>query len=373
MNRKIFAFLFILIALLSSQSHSEVRVILDEDFYWVTKKGADEVLERVKAAGFNVFVPCVWHGRGVTWNSKFKFREPRWEKVRKTGHDPLEYLITKAHSMGIEVHPWFTVSLRQREFLSEYYDDGTPESSFDMHKPEFREFITSLVAEVVENYQVDGINLDYIRTRGNCDSDYCVKNYAEHGFGDLKNDLSVLKMGNKEWKKVAAWNAIAIDDVVATVSKLVREKKPHLVLSVSSHAGMQWLKGQGTNSVKWANEGLIDLILHIEYSDIPKIRLNLWNKALSELNDHRKIVMMVGNYEKSALDKSNVWPRDANKVNALFSYSLKKNPSAVGYALYEYRFLSSDQIKVLSIGELKTWVPADWLGFKIVPGNLSSE
>ena len=35
------------------------------------EEATDEVLARIKTAGFNVFGPIVWHGRGATWPSAY--------------------------------------------------------------------------------------------------------------------------------------------------------------------------------------------------------------------------------------------------------------------------------------------------------------
>lgn len=107
---------------------SESRAIFDEGLHWASKRGAETVCRRIKEAGFNVFMPCVWHGRGTTWPSQLapwdsKFPAP-------PDYDPLEYLIATAQRYDIEIHPWFTVMRRDRDFFREYYDEGTPKRMF---------------------------------------------------------------------------------------------------------------------------------------------------------------------------------------------------------------------------------------------------
>ena len=41
----------------------ESRIIFDEGLNWVTRASADRLCSRIARAGFNVFSPCVWHGR----------------------------------------------------------------------------------------------------------------------------------------------------------------------------------------------------------------------------------------------------------------------------------------------------------------------
>jgi len=85
----------------------ESRAILDEGLNWVTKDSAERVCARIARAGFNVFIPCVWHGRGTIWPSKLA----PWDShnVRAQGFDPLANLLQTAERYHIEVHPWFTV------------------------------------------------------------------------------------------------------------------------------------------------------------------------------------------------------------------------------------------------------------------------
>ncbi|WDT80450.1 MAG: family 10 glycosylhydrolase [Candidatus Manganitrophus sp.] len=121
------------LALSSGVSLFESRAIFDEGLAWITKDLAEKLLTRIKKAGFNVFVPCVWHGRGTIWPSDLAPWDTR--KVRVPGFDPLENLIKLAEKYEIEIHPWFTVSLRQRDFLPqlEFFEQRFKEELLDRH------------------------------------------------------------------------------------------------------------------------------------------------------------------------------------------------------------------------------------------------
>src|SRR3569623_1087438 len=46
----------------------ESRVIFDEDMHWANSAAeADAILQRIKDAGYNVYVPCIYHGGG-SWH-----------------------------------------------------------------------------------------------------------------------------------------------------------------------------------------------------------------------------------------------------------------------------------------------------------------
>ena len=343
---------------------TESRAILDENFSWLTPDDADHMLTRVRDAGFNVVVPVVWHGRGTSWPSQLAPAEPLWEKKKnRNSHDPLRYLIEKAHRMGMEVHPWFTVSLRQREFLREFYDEGTPDEAFNIHMPAFRNYIVSVMLEVVKKYDVDGINIDYIRSMGICVSSFCVEDYRNRMHHDLLSDAKE-KEGTSAWMSIAKWNADAVEEIVQRLSREARLLKPYLVISVSSHAGLSALVYQGTDSVRWANMNWIDVIFHMEYAPPRRIRWQLLKKALADLKDPMKLVLMVGNYETSSFKKDLVWARDAQTVADLVALSQRYGYGGNGIALYEYPYLSDPQIERLRLGPFRETAKVSWKGLR---------
>ncbi len=99
--------------------------------------------------------------------------------VKKLNFDPLRYLIQEAHKLGIEVHPWFTLTLRQSDIFREFALPGTPKQAFDVHNPQFRELMSKLVEEVVTDNDVDGVNLDYVRAIGLCFNATCQEDYKK--------------------------------------------------------------------------------------------------------------------------------------------------------------------------------------------------
>ncbi|HZD12529.1 MAG TPA: family 10 glycosylhydrolase, partial [Candidatus Binatus sp.] len=156
------------------------RAILDGDIpLWTQKEYVDRALVRIKEAGFNVYMPTVWQGRGTAWPSKYAPWDTKLADRSKKDFDPLRYLIQRAHELGIEVHPWFTLTLRQSEIFPEFALTGMPQKAFDIHNPKFRELMVRLIEEVVTDYDVDGVNLDYVRAVGLCSSATCQEEYKE--------------------------------------------------------------------------------------------------------------------------------------------------------------------------------------------------
>ena len=102
---------------------------------------------------------------------------------------PLKIWINEAHKRNIKVHVWFQtfyVGNKPPETNPEYilaqkpnwanyqkrnaYSDTIPYSVsehngyfIDPANPEVRDYLQNILKEIIENYNVDGINLDYIR------------------------------------------------------------------------------------------------------------------------------------------------------------------------------------------------------------------
>ena len=119
-------------------------------------------------------------GHGAYWNSSII---PKAQDI-SSGLDPLAYLVTQAHAAGLEVHAWIvpyrvctswppngnTLLASHPEWLMvELADmDGGPATIggkfvMDPGSPHVQEYLVSIVQELVTNYEIDGINLDYIR------------------------------------------------------------------------------------------------------------------------------------------------------------------------------------------------------------------
>ena len=324
----------------------ETRAIFDEGTGWMSKQGADKIIKNIKKAGFNVYVPCVWHGGGTRYPSKIALPEKGQDFKN---FDPLEYLIAKAHENGIQVHPWFTVSLREREFLREYYGSGTPLRAFDLHRPEFQRFIVDLVTDVVKRYKVDGINLDYIRTVGICKCSYCVSEYRKRYKMSIFDDMKRKGPRGGLESRLQEWQDRAVEAIVREVSGKAKQLKRNIVLSVDGHPIPGFLPPnmEGRQEVRWANVGIVDVIYNMDYEKEPDFEKH--ELIRKELKDPAKLIMLLGNYDKNQNGK--VVPRDPKILMALTTYAQRKWPGGVG--IYLYSQLSTQQINAFASGPFK--------------------
>lgn len=321
-------------------SDIENRVIFDESINWaLSKQNTDEIIQRIKNAGFNVYVPCVWHGKGAYFKSEIFAMD---ERLYGKAYDPLTYLINKAHSVGIEVHPWFTVVRREGGILPEFAEDGVPDQAFNVHNPNYRKFIVDIMLDVVKRYDIDGINLDYIRSMGVCVSDQCIDDYRKKYGRNLVYDKYTSRIPVYLNHSIKEWNEGAVTDIVKTFSDKSRMIKPEIIISVDAHPVNKALLLQGQNSISWANNGYIDIIFNMDYKR--RIDVQSMNEASELLNSKSKMIMLLSLFDD--VDGEYV-PRSSDLLNQYISY-LKQNGNSNGIAFYHYVRLSDEQVIGLS-------------------------
>jgi uncharacterized lipoprotein YddW (UPF0748 family) len=323
----------------------ETRAIFDEGIDWATSRSkTDEILSRIKQAGFNVYVPCVWHGKGTYYRSPVANYDIRLKKRMSTGDDPLEYLIQKAHSMGLEVHPWFTVVKRSNSDYPQFYDEGTPVGAYNVHIEAFRNWIISLMTDVVERYDVDGINLDYIRTMGICKSDFCKIDYKEKTDHYFLQDYALSRIDGAARGRIQKWQDDAVGDLVKRLSVAVKRMNPSIIISVDGRPVSKGEKRrlQGRDVISWSNNGWIDRVYTMEYEE--KINHKRIDEVMNDLDNNMKLTVLLGNFERAA--SKTVSPRSGKLVDQLIRYVKRKWPDR-GVGLYLYEQLSDEQIQEL--------------------------
>jgi uncharacterized lipoprotein YddW (UPF0748 family) len=98
-------------------------------------------------------------------------KDPEW--------DPLSTLIDEAHALGMEVHGWFNVfkvrgpnpvAATTPPHISRSHHEWTVERDGELWLnpgiPEVRTFVLNVALDLIKEYDLDGINFDYIRYPG---------------------------------------------------------------------------------------------------------------------------------------------------------------------------------------------------------------
>lgn len=152
----------------------------------IQKKSLIEILDNLKSKNFNTIYFQVRSQGTVFYKSKY---EP-WSQylTGKLGqfpnYDPLQFVIEEAHKRNLEVHAWLNVlkiksgdgplqftelshiALMRPDWVRKYKEQNSFSYWLDPGLPDVRDYLKNLCIEIVENYDVDGIHLDYIRYPG---------------------------------------------------------------------------------------------------------------------------------------------------------------------------------------------------------------
>lgn len=190
------------------------------------------------------------------------------------GRDPLQEMITEAHQKEIKVHAWFEYG-----FAASYNENGglilqqKPEWSakdaegnllkkngfewMNAFHPDVQDFMISLVTEVVENYDVDGVQGDdrmpAMPSTGGYDA-YTVSFYKEqHGGVAPPSDYK-----DPEWVE---WRVGLLTDFQGRLYRTVKEIKPDVLVSCAPSVH-PWAKNEYLQDwPAWLDEGYADLVI----------------------------------------------------------------------------------------------------------------
>ena len=222
------------------------------------------------------------------------------------GYDPLAYAVEQAHMRGLELHAWFntfhcasTASGAPAGDHPEWVcrdQDGIPMPSSRALSPglqEVREYTLNVAMEIVNNYDIDGIHLDYIRWSEYSDlalrqsemtpleqesqldqipNDMMIENLLDPQSGRYLYDIEHPYSGGVP-DGYASWPEFWRSSVTAFVESLhdsIQTQKPWVRLSVAALGKYNWSGWNGYNVVyqdaaKWFNEGSIDQLTPMHY------------------------------------------------------------------------------------------------------------
>lgn len=231
---------------------------------------------------------------GAYWNSSIV--------PRTTGFidpiDPLSYLVQQAHGAGLKVHVRvipYVGSVRwpprehatiaaHPEWIAVMRDDmgnGPADTigyyMLDPGSPDVQEYVVSIVRELLENYEIDGIHLDYIR-------------YLNSG-GGYPSDLSYTKSSLARFQAITGYTGVppstgepswddfrrrTIDELVRRIWAEIASAKSHprqpisytaAVFNLGSVTDFQKSSAWGLfqNWEKWMRLGWLDAVCPMNY------------------------------------------------------------------------------------------------------------
>lgn len=188
-------------------------------------------------------------------------------------YDPLTFAIEECHKRGMECHAWFvTFPVGSAQSVKEQGKNSVVKRKpalcrqhngswyLDPGLPETRSYLRTLVAELVANYDIDGIHFDYIR-------------YPEKA-NSFPDKATYRKYGSK--KPIAEWRRENISRFVSEVYDDVKRLKPWVQVSSSPlgkynriprrpDAGWTAYESVFQDVGRWLRDGKQDMIVPMMY------------------------------------------------------------------------------------------------------------
>jgi len=236
-----------------------------------------EAVNYLSSIGINVIFPVVYNKGYTLYPSAIMdslFGKPVIPETGFQNRDFLERLVIESHRVGIEVIPWFEFG-----FSSSYSQNGghivakfphwatknnqgnlVVKNGFDWLSginPEVQDYMLSLIMEVIDGYDVDGVQgddrLPAMPVEGGYDSVTVAIYKSEHSGASPPTFA-----GNTAWKR---WRADKLNEFFIRMKDSVKSRSQHLILS-SSPTPFPWGYDEYLqDSRSWAQLGMVDNII----------------------------------------------------------------------------------------------------------------
>ena len=340
---------------------SEVRAIwFDRGTIVKAKSEADlvEIFDRMAIAGINtVFFE--------TLNSSYTIYPSRVAPEQNPlvkGWDPLKAAVKLAHERDMELHAWVwtfaAANKRHNQILNQpshylgpvlsqrpewamtdqqgsrfHYNSG--KVFLDPANPEVRGYLQKLIAEIADNYDVDGIHLDYIRYPFQSSTGHLTYGYGIASREQFQQatgfDPAQLNPYHLFWSEWIEFRTEQVDTFVREVSQQLRDIDPELTLSTAvfplpTRDRLNKIQ-QGWET--WVKKEWIDMLVPMTYSQSALQLYSVTNPLLSEFSQGKALLL------------PGIRLLDMSEVVALDQMQLLRGLSTEGYSLFAAENLNS--------------------------------
>ena len=216
-------------------------------------------------------------------------------------YDPLEYMITTAHKNGLKFHAWINpyristsdtptelaensiANTLEEEDIIEY--SGGKYINPASHKG--RKLIIDGVREIIENYDVDGLQFDdYFYPTSETELDRA--SYEEYR---SNLDTECVPLTQYEWRMSN------VNMLISSVYSVIKQEKPNVVFGISPQGNLDNCMDIGADVTTWCNTyGYIDYIcpqlyVNFEHSTLP---FDTMLKQWLDISKNSKVSLCIG-------------------------------------------------------------------------------
>lgn len=201
------------------------------------KQSLDSLFEYLASLNFNAIIFQVRPECDALYQSDIEpwsyWLTGKQGKAPEPFYDPLSYAVEKAHSLGLELHAWLNpyravkktgqyelspkhVALKHPEWIIQIGDF----KFLDPGLPAVRNYVTSIVEDIVKRYDIDGIHFD----------DYFYP-YTPHEI--TNEDSATFAEYPRGFTSLEDWRRDNVNLLISSVNKAVKKIKPFVRFGVS--------------------------------------------------------------------------------------------------------------------------------------------
>ncbi len=326
-----------------------------DSYVLTTDASIVEAVNYLSSIGINVIFPVVYNKGYTVYPSAIMdslFGVPVIPETGFQNRDFLERLVIEAHRVGIEVIPWFefgfssSYSLNGGHIVAKFPSWATKnnqgnlvvKNGFDWLSginPEVQNYMISLITEVLDNYDVDGVQgddrLPAMPYEGGYDSVTVAIYKSEHAGASPPNNPF-----DTNWKR---WRADKLNQFFIRMRDSVKSRGDHIILS-SSPTPYPWGYDEYLQDSRyWAQNNVVDNI-------IPQLYRYDFSGYQSVLTQSLSLIRSVNPdiYFAGVLIKAGSWSITPTLISQIINLNRTNNVNGECTFFYEGLRLNNNEI-----------------------------
>lgn len=277
-------------------------------------------------------------------------------------YDPLEFWIRESHRRGMELHAWFNpyrVKLNPADELApghilyehpEWSFNYGERSYFSPALPEVWEYVTSVVVDVVERYDVDAVHFD--------DYFYPYQIAGE----ELPDSLDFVRHGGVFYPdRLEDWRRNNVDTIIQMLGQAIKETKPWVKFGISpfgvwrnrendpmgseTRAGTSNYDGLYADVLQWQRKGWIDYLMPQLYwrDDHPVVAFSTLAYWWNDFGYGRSMYVGLAPYRLNKRSDHKLWRKEKHLIRQI--EILRELDGIDGFAFFSSKhFFRSDLV-----------------------------
>jgi uncharacterized lipoprotein YddW (UPF0748 family) len=231
----------------------------------------EHIIAQVRYRGDALYVPNLY-------SNKYFNPDRRSHLLENDGFDPLQYFLELTGKNNLKLHAWlpvYVVTPHNLEPLCEQHiyfrypnlitvdfnrhvmrNDSYEGAYLDPGLPQVNSYLFAVIMDLVSNYEIDGLHLDYVR--------YPDTNFGYHDIARLRYATETEIMNAESW---SLWKEQQINNFVRKIYINTKQVKPKLIVSAAVIDDLQRAREKySQNWKKWLDENYIDNVYLMAYT-----------------------------------------------------------------------------------------------------------